>query len=237
MIVYFLLGFCLIIIAYLYIRNKYLIYGLDKCEKTIMEEGIKNHEYKNQLIVVSGYLNCHNYDKASDYLKGIIDEYKNRNINEMSELSSLPDGGIKNLFQYKLIKMDYLKIDYYFSITDDSKQLLEKIDKSTYSNLTKILGVLLDNAIDESKSCSNKYIEIYITKENEILKISISNRLSNNINKKYINKDHYTTKGIGHSFGLRLVRNIVKKDDNIKLETDIKKDIFIQNIYLICRNY
>ena len=41
---------------------------------------------------------------------------------------------------------------------------------------------------------------------------------------KDINNNRFTTKGQGHGFGLKLVKEIIKHNKNIELSTDLKKD-------------
>lgn len=72
-------------------------------EKIINEQGKKNHEYNNQLMVIKGYIN--NPERLSEYLDEVIGEHKTGQNYTVKQLGFLPDGGVKGLLYHKLSKM------------------------------------------------------------------------------------------------------------------------------------
>ena len=73
-------------------------------EKIINEQGKKNHEYNNQLMVIKGYIN--KPERLSEYLDEIIGEHKTGQNYTVKQLGFLPDGGVKGLLYHKLSKME-----------------------------------------------------------------------------------------------------------------------------------
>ena len=204
---------------------------VQKYEKIINEQGKKNHEYNNQLMVIKGY--SHDPEKLEEYLNLIIDEHKCGQNYTIRQLSNFPDGGIKGLIYHKLSKMDDCKIKYYLYIDKDSKNIFEKkFDLKTYQDITKLLGVFLDNAIDASKDIKNAEIELDIKNDDNCIIIKISNTFKNNEEIKQIGKKGFTTKGTGHGYGLSIVKDINKHNDNIETFSDIENDKFIQNVLI-----
>lgn len=129
-------------------------------EKIINEQGKKNHEYNNQLMVIKGYIN--KPERLSEYLDEVIGEHKTGQNYTVKQLGFLPDGGVKGLLYHKLSKMEDNNIKYYLYVDQNLKDKdIESFDLKTYRDLTKLLGVFLDNAIDAAlKSKENdKFIQ------------------------------------------------------------------------------
>ena len=204
---------------------------VQKYEKIINEQGKKNHEYNNQLMVIKGY--SHDPKKLEEYLNLIIEEHKCGQNYTIRQLSNFPDGGIKGLIYHKLGKMDDNKIKYYLYIDKDSKKIFEKkFDVKTYQDITKLLGVFLDNAIDASIKSRKPEIELDIKKEDDCIIITISNSFDENSDIKQIGKKGFTTKGFGHGYGLSIVKDINKHNNKIETLSDIEDDKFTQTILI-----
>ena len=202
---------------------------LTKYEKIITEQGKANHEFKNQLMVIRGYAQMKS-DKLIEYLDSITSDLnKTHSSYLISQLNKFPDGGIKGLLYYKLSVMDDLKINYQMDIENGIKSKLKDLDTETYKNITKILGVLLDNAIDASRKSKNKNIIISLIKDCKCVIFSISNTYSGNIE---IDKfgTGYTTKGNGHGYGLKLVNYILDKNDDFSLDNALDEKYYTSKL-------
>lgn len=202
-----------------------------KYEKIINEQGKKNHEYNNQLMVIKGY--SHNPKKLEEYLNVIIDEHKCGQNYTIRELSYFPDGGIKGLIYHKLGKMDDNNIKYYLFIDKNTKNIFEdKFDIKTYQDITKLLGVFLDNAIEATLEANLKEIELEIKNDNNSSIITISDTFNNSLDTKQIGKKGFTTKGKGHGYGLSIVKDIAKSNNNIDTFNNIEDNKFKQTIII-----
>lgn len=71
-------------------------------EKIINEQGKKNHEYNNQLMVIKGYVN--NPERLTEYLEEVIGDHRTGQNYTVKQLGFLPDGGVKGLLYHKLSK-------------------------------------------------------------------------------------------------------------------------------------
>ena len=80
-------------------------------EKIINEQGKKNHEYNNQLMVIKGYVN--NPERLTEYLEEVIGDHRTGQNYTVKQLGFLPDGGVKGLLYHKLSKMEDNNIKYY----------------------------------------------------------------------------------------------------------------------------
>lgn len=108
-------------------ENKYneVMEYVTRYEKIINEQGKKNHEYNNQLMVLKGYLD--KPDRLKDYLELIIGEHKTGQNYTVKQLGFLPDGGIKGLLYHKLSKMEEEGIKPYLYVDQSMQELSEDI--------------------------------------------------------------------------------------------------------------
>lgn len=102
-------------------------------------------------------------------------------------------------------------------------------------DLSRIVGILIDNAIEASIDSSNPFVNLAIIKtdQNSTL-IIIENSFKDSaldINKLY-NKRYSTKKG-HRGYGLENIIEILNSYSNVLLNTSIEKDIFIQEIEIL----
>ena len=207
-------------------ENKQMLNYVTKYEKIITEQGKANHEFKNQLMVIRGYAQM-NSPKLIEYLDSVVeDANKTQSSYLISQLNKFPDGGIKGLLYYKLSLMDDFKIKYDINVETGVKTKLNSLSTNMYKNITKILGVLLDNAIDASKQAKNKKIVISVIKEKSNVIFKIYNTYKGKIDISKIGTGH-TTKGKGHGYGLRLVKDIIENNKGFKMENELDNEYYV----------
>lgn len=200
-------------------------------EKIINEQGKKNHEYNNQLMVIKGYIN--NPERLSEYLDEVIGEHKTGQNYTVKQLGFLPDGGVKGLLYHKLSKMEDNNIKYYLYVDQNLKDKdIENFDLKTYRDLTKLLGVFLDNAIDAALKSEEKEIEVELKDKDDCLLLTISNTYDKNTDINKVGKSGFTTKGVGHGFGLSIVKDIAKTNSEIETFSSKESDKFIQTVMI-----
>ncbi len=205
--------------------NKYV-----KEYEFLLDEQIKkNHEFKNQLIVIMSMIDN---KKTKRYISKLLNEEININNELLNDLNKIPVKGIKGLIYYKLIiasrdKID-IKLDIGCNYEDD---ILLNITENELIDLTKLVGIFIDNAIEAVLNLDDKQISIsiYINENNEFI-ISIANNFDNSINVEKILKNRYTTKGKNHGYGLLLAGEIIRKNKKIRNKREIISNVFIQNI-------
>lgn len=216
---------------YLQETNKQMLNYVTKYEKIITDQGKANHEFKNQLMVIRGYAQM-NSSKLIEYLDSIVEDVnKTHSSYLISQLNKFPDGGIKGLLYYKLSIMDDDKIKYEINVESGVKTKLKTLNINIYKNITKILGVLLDNAIDASKNTKDKRIIISVSKNKNMVIFKIYNTYNGNVDISKIGTG-YTTKGKGHGYGLKLVKDIIRENKIFEIKTEIKEDFYISNLII-----
>lgn len=210
-------------------ENKQMYNHVTKYEKIITEQGKANHEFKNQLMVIRGYAQM-NSDKLLEYIDAItLDANKTHSSYLISQLNKFPEGGIKGLLYYKLSIMDDEKIKYELDVESGVKTKLNTLSIGMYKNITRILGVLLDNAIDASKKSKKKQIVISVSKDKSKVIFTISNTFKGRLNIEKIGTG-YTSKGIGHGYGLRLVNDILNETNSFEIKNSVDNNYFVSTL-------
>ena len=212
-------------------ENKQMYNHVTKYEKIITDQGKANHEFKNQLMVIKGYAQM-NPDKLTDYIDSIVEDAKKTPRSYLiSQLNKFPDGGIKGLLYYKLSIMDEEKIKYELDIEPGVKRKLDLLSTNMYKHITKILGVLLDNAIDASKISKDKRIIISVSKDKSNVVFSISNTYKGKLDISKIGSG-YTTKGLGHGYGLRLVKDVLDEARDLEVKNAIENNYYVVTLII-----
>lgn len=212
-------------------ENKQMYNHVTKYEKIITEQGKVNHEFKNQLMVIRGYAQMKS-DKLLDYIDSITqDANKTHSSYLISQLNKFPEGGIKGLLYYKLSIMEDENIKYELDVQSGVRTKLNSLSINMYKNITKILGVLLDNAIDASKRSKEKQIIISVLKDKSNVIFSISNSYKGKLNLDKMGTG-FTTKGLGHGYGLRLVNDIMKETNSFEVTSEVKDKYYVSNLII-----
>ena len=213
--------------------NMQMLNYVTKYEKIITDQGKANHEFKNQLMVIKGCVQLGERERLNEYLEEVIEDTRNTHSSYIiSQLNKFPDGGVKGLLYYKLSIMEDNKINYEINVENGIKTSLKSLKMQEYKDLTKILGVLLDNAIDASKKSNDRNVIIDVKKAKESVVFTISNTYKGKIDLSKIGTG-YSTKGKGHGYGLRLAKDIIDKNNILKIENSIEGNYYNARLIII----
>lgn len=201
---------------------------LEKFEKEIIEKRKIIHDFNNKLIIINGYLN--NQIKLKEYVSEIIKEQKElKNNNFINNIDKLPLG-IKGLIYYKFSQINK-NIDLNINVKNSLKKF-EKIPSKLNKEVLTIIGVIIDNSIEAVEKEKNKSINIEISCKKNLFFIKIENTCSRSTNINEINSVGYSTKGKNRGYGLSLINDITSKEDKIKYNVKIEKNIFTSEVII-----
>lgn len=220
------------------IRNNYLsmyskynssLETLKSYEDILDKYKVSNHENKNQLLMIRNMIGKDNKNEVGKYIDKIVkNDYKD-DEDLMMETSKIPAGGLRALIYSKLLYMKNNNIS--FDLKVDRKlrtvQLIE-LKGQMILDICKVIGVFLDNAIEETLKTKEGSISIELYLLDDKFNISIGNVFEGVIDLDRIDEMKYTTKGDGHGYGLTLVKEIVNKNPNLENIRMVNDNVFIQ---------
>lgn len=200
-------------------------------ESDIEEQRTINHESKNELLTIRSKLSEENDKELCSYVDSIIGDKKSVNSAKFSKFKYLPSNGLKGFFYYKFIEAEKKGIKVSLNISKlVENSYLGDMKTKDFKDLTRIIGVYLDNAIEAASTSKDKKLGIEIYEVKGIIQIIISNTYDNAIEKDKVGNEWYSTKGKNRGHGLLLVKRILNENNRITSETKITDSLYIQTI-------
>ena len=192
------------------------------------------HDFGNIVQAMGGYINAEDTTALKVMYKDLLNECQENNELELLNPELINNPAIYNIINHKYNKAKKENIKMNIEILSD----IEKLKIDTYE-FSRMLGILLDNAIEAAKEGKEKIIELKIIEEMRFNRnvMIVKNTYNNEkINFKKLYEKGYTTKQESdqrHGLGLWEVQKIINKNDNLKLATSIEGEFFKQqlNIY------
>lgn len=201
-------------------------------ENVLNQTSENRHEMLNDLLILRSIADK-NSSEFTRTLDGIIRQYDTKKFKKYTSLAKLPTG-VKGMIYYKIafIKENEINFDTVVNGVDYAK--FEAMDKELYYKVCKILGILMDNAIDACVDSDKKKLVVSVYTENEDLCVEIDNSYSGIIDTDEIKKKGYTTKGKNHGYGLTILNRIVDETKELEFEQSINdKDKLFTSILKI----
>ncbi len=199
------------------------LYYMQNLESLIDKLKSERHDFNHHLGVVYGLLEGQDDLKARAYLKKqvvIAEEYHN--------IVSMPYSLIRAILNYKLSCARDAGIELKVNIN-----VPENLDLNEY-DMTLLLGNLLDNAIEASKSIKDqpRSITLNLEYKPDYLVIQVENTINDNV--AYTHRKGYTSKADrdNHGFGLKNIEFLVNKHNGL-MKIEPVKGIFKVNIALL----
>lgn len=232
------------IILFIYVHNNLNYFNLQKeydslfsyvkqFEDTIDNMNLSNHEYKNQLAMLKGYIEENENQRCLELINDMTKEMYKQDTKILSELKNIPKGGLKGLLYYKIITVNNNNLKLGIDISKDVTKKLDKLELSQIKILCQLIGIYLDNAIDASKLSKKKLIAIEIYKMNNDIQFVFSNTyVEKNLKINKIGNKGYTTKGSGHGNGIYLSNKILSKNKWLDSKNELINGLYVQKLII-----
>lgn len=186
------------------------------------------HDFNNIITTIGGYVQSEDLNGLKKYYSNLqTDCEKINNLNILNP-STINEPAIYSLLTNKYHQAENKGIKVNLEIFIDLRQLRMKIYE-----FTRILGILLDNAIEAANECDEKIINIAIRKDfhSDRQLLIIENTYKNkDIDTEKIYDKGYSTKEHNTGIGLWEVRQILKKNNNLNLFTSKNEKFFSQQL-------
>lgn len=230
-------------LAIYFIINLYTIFTVSELEDTTMNleeaqlynktlqilhdnvRGFK-HDFWNIVQGLGGYIDKNDMEGLKQYYSKLVEDCQQ--VNNLTALSPsvVNNPAVYNVLANKYHMADELGIKINLEVFMD----LNELSINSYE-LTRIIGILMNNAIEASKECEEKVINVTFRKDkNKHMQLVIVENTYKykNIDTEKIYEKGYSTKEGNTGLGLWEIRQIMKKHNNLNLYTTKTEELFSQ---------
>lgn len=175
------------------------------------------HDYLNIFSSMLGFIEEDDFEGFKEYFNNNIIEI-NENLKqtntEIAKLSKIKVLEIKGLIAAKIIQAQKLGINVKIDILEDVTEInMSKVD------LSRCLGILLDNAIEATETCKDRKINFGIIKSNESISVVITNTFEGELPPIHkIFERGFSTKGDNRGIGMAYVKEVTSNLENVFLD-------------------
>lgn len=189
------------------------------------------HDFNNIVQAIGGYLSADNLEGLRAYYKDLLEECQINNNLAVLNPELINNPAIYSLLADKYYKAEKASIKLNLEVMADLSNLNIKVYE-----LSRILGVLLDNSLEAAAKCENKLVNVIFRndkKHNKVLIIIQNTYINKNINIDRIFEKGYSSKkddtsNQKHGLGLWEIKKYLEKNTNLDLYTTKNDEFFTQ---------
>lgn len=186
------------------------------------------HDFDNIVTTIGGYIRTEDMKGLKKYYLQLEDDCQRVNNLYLLNPEIINNDGVYNLLTKKYNEAEEKDIKVNLTFLLDLSNLHMKIYE-----FARILGILLDNAIEASSECKEKIINLTFRNDSKNSRELII--IENTYNDKNLDTEKIFEKGISgkdnHTgLGLWEVRKLIKKNNNINLYTSKNDNFFCQQL-------
>lgn len=190
------------------------------------------HDYVNILSSLDYFIQTNDMEKLATYYKEFIQptqESLSMGVFNFQELKNIQSDEIKSILAIKLLSAREKEIDVHVEIPE----IIPKVLPVNPVTLIRMLGIILDNSIEEVSHIGKGKIEIGLFDVETHYLFIIKNSIREDIAPLHkLETEGYSTKGENRGLGLSNLNELSSREPHLTLETDITTNEFIQKIAL-----
>lgn len=197
---------------------------------SILHDNVRGfkHDFDNIVTTIGGYVKTNDIEGLKKYYVQLEDDCQKVNNLYVLNPKLINNPGVYSLLTTKYHESEEKGIKVNMSLLLD----LSKLNMKIYE-FTRVLGILLDNAIDASSECEEKLMNIIFrddAKNHRQLIIVENTYKDKNVDTEKIFNKGFTGKENHTGLGLWEVRKILSKNKNLDLYTSKNEKYFSQQI-------
>ena len=200
-------------------------YSLEKNMENI--KSIK-HDIKNLFLTMGNFVEQSGNTEMQVFYRDKISPFANEEILKSDlygKLAAINNEQLKAFLFYKISQAIELGIPFDLEISQE----ISVAPKLEFTDLVRILGILLDNAIEECIELEQRAIQFKISQNKELAAYIIKNTVNSEKKASGI-KPNISTKGNGRGNGLMIIKNILNRYNCAALNSYFQEDCFVQNL-------
>jgi len=201
------------------VYNKQLNEYLTSVQQQYTELRKFKHDFQNIMLSLKPLVDNSNSDELKSYYQDIVKErteITNVNGGNISQVSTIDNGPIRGLIIQKFFSAKSENIKFNLELTKDHYHF-----NNDTLIIVRILGILLDNALEYVQTTTTKEVTCAITQSDNITEITVDNPINDKLNFKDIFQSGYSTKDSHSGFGLSNARKLISESNNLYLETKV----------------
>ena len=197
---------------------------------TILHDQVRSfkHDFDNMVNSIGGYVVNEDISGLKKYYNQLLEECnKTNNLYALSP-AVINHPAIYHLLATKYYEADQKNIQINLDVFLDLNEIEERMK---IYDFTRILGILLDNAIDAAVECNKKIINVTFRKEmsNDMIVVIIQNTYNNkDVDTETIYQKGVSSKANHSGLGLWKIRQILMRNNNLNLFTSKNDEFFTQ---------
>ena len=102
-----------------------------------------------------------------------------------------------------------------------TKDTVRSLESDVGFAIIRILGILIDNAIDETATLKLKSFRVLLLPARDHLEIVVANPIPDGFDLTRLNQKGFTTKGSGHGQGMSIINDLIQQNPNISMRKAI----------------
>ena len=192
------------------------------------------HDYVNILSTLSDFIREEDMEGLRDYFHSEI-----LPMQDSMQMNAIKINGIENLHVHEIKGLLTTKIlqaqEKNIRISIEVPESIEKIDMPII-NLSRVIGILLDNAIEASEKINEEpLIRIaFIKNEDTSVTFIVMNKCEPDMPKVHtLFQENFSTKGKNRGLGLSTLKELTDSTTNVLLDTTIDNNYFIQKVEIL----
>lgn len=197
--------------------------------KNLQEIREIKHDLKNVFLTMGEYVARSEDAELKDYYYENIASFAGNELRRNDlylSLQELQNESIKAFLYYKFLQGFDACVDMQLE-TELDHSVIPYI--SDYSDIIRILGIFIDNAMEESLQVSQGYVRVVIKEKDGQMCFGVKNTVRDTIRQNGIHKG-ISSKGLGRGYGLSIVEKLVNKHDDIIWDSYFQENVFVQMI-------
>jgi len=211
------------------IESQAMTYYTTEIEKQFTNMRKFKHDYENILASMDSYFREDNYEQLKEYYYSEVKVTSN-NLTQynfsLENLSRIKVKAIKSILATKLMIAHEEGITFNVEVKEEIKSI-----PISLITLVRMLGIILDNAIEELATLGEGKLMIGVWNEGKNVTFVVQNTCRSSIEKVHeLEKIDFSTKGEGRGIGLSNLSELVGEQTNVLLETSIIRGQFIQKL-------